>query len=283
MRIAVRYIVGGLIAGLISAGIASPVFAESLRIAPLQYQTTLKSGERQKGYVDISNPEADTVNVAFEVKAFRQKDDEGGIEFYDDATVSSGVLLDLTSAELGPHEVLRLVFLIDGTKLPEGNIFAAVLAHTVPKTSSSAAQSVRVGTVLEITNGTPGNHTASITQFSAPFFQVGDKVSATFTVHNDDSTGVTGGFRPQIAVSVLPYSTDEVSGPLIFNARSRTVAYAAKGNYFGLVWLKATTGDSSKGQLVFLMTGYWRWLVLLLIAVFGLMVLVAVLMHQRKH
>jgi len=259
MRLLRRSIVGGVAVLLLLAPV-SLVSAESLRIAPLEYQTTVKVGEKQKGYVDISNPEANTVEVRFEAQAFRQIDDKGNIEFYTDKSISSGIILDLDSVEMGPHEVLRLVFFIDGTKLPQGEVFAAILARTVPHDTAGAAQSVRVGTILEITNGTPGAHTASISDFSAPFFQFSDRVSAQFVVKNDDSTGGSGGFRPQLTFDVSPYSTKQVEGPLVFTGHSRGVAYSQPGNYFGFVWLQAHVDDSSKGALAFVVTGYWRWL-----------------------
>lgn len=255
---------------LMCLGAASHASALSLKIAPLEYKTTLKSSEKQKGYVDISNPTATALNLDLEVQAFRQIDDQGGIEFYDDKAVSAGILLDFNSVELGPREVLRLFFVIDGTKLPSGEVFAAILAHAVP-TDGGTTQAVRVGTILEITNGVSGTHHASVTSVSAPFLQIGEGVSANFVVKNDDPSSQTTGFRPQVTVRVRPYSTTEVSGPLVFAGRSRTAAYHASGNYFGLVWLEVGVQGSSKGQWVLLMTGYWRWLVpLMLVSVLSL-------------
>lgn len=272
MRLLGRSIVGGIVALLLFAPVPL-VGAESLRIAPLEYRTTVKAGEKQKGYVDISNPEANTIEVTFEAQAFRQVDDKGNIEFYTDKAISSGILLDLDSVEMGPHEVLRLMFVIDGTKLPQGEVFAAILARTVPSDTLGAAQSVRVGTILEITNGSLGNHTASISDFSAPFFQFSDRVTAQFVVKNEDSTGGMGGFRPQLTFDVAPYSTKQVEGPLVFTGHSRGVAYSQPGNYFGFVWLQARADESSKGALSFVVTGYWRWLgpmiIVTCIALFG--------------
>ena len=275
-------IASGLIA-LFACVPASLMSATSLRITPMQYQTTLKSGEKQQGYVDISNPEPETVEVSFEVQAFRQINDEGGIEFYDDKDVLAGVALDLQSVELGPREVLRLMFLIDGAKLPQGEVFAAILARTVPQDAQGSAQSVRVGTILEITNGTPGTHKASIETLSAPFFQVSEGLSATFAVRNDDSTSQTTGFRPQVIVRAAPYVAREVDGPLVFAGHSRTVAYKDPGNYFGFVWMQVSIDDSSKGQLVIAMTGYWRWLGPLMIVSIMSLVAMTVYTRRKKH
>lgn len=257
--------------------------ASSLKIAPLEYRTALTAGEKKKGYVDISNPSAETAMVTFEVQAFRQIDDRGDIEFYDDKDVARGILLDLDSIELGPHEALRLMILIDSDKLPHGEIFAAILASTVPDTVKGVAQAVRVGTILEITNGSAGTHRASVTSFSAPFLQIGEAVTATFTVRNDDTTGQAGGFRPAVAVNVAPYSSTSVEGPLVFVGRSRTVSYRAPGNYFGFVWLQARVGESSKGQVAFVATGYWRWLGPLMAVALGGLIVMSIYTKRKKH
>jgi hypothetical protein len=254
--------------------------AVSLKITPLEYRTSLAQHEKKKGFVDISNPDPQAVELAFEVQAFRQIDDQGGIEFYDDEGVTAGILLDLESAELGPREVLRLYFVIDASKLPVGDVYAAVLAHTVPTDATGTAQAVRVGTILEISNGVATNRRSTVAGFSAPFFQVGERISSQFVVHNDSQRG---GFRPTVTMAVSPYSTKEVEGPLVFAGRSRTVDYSARGNYFGPVWLQATVQDSSKGQWVFAMTGYWRWLGPLIIISGTLLVGMALYTRHKKH
>jgi len=251
---------------LVSALLVALVFfvphvgAVSLKMAPLRYQTVLAQSGKQKGYVDVSNPTSQTINLKFEVQAFRQIDDQGGVEFYDDKAISAGVLLDLDAIDLAPYEALRLYFLIDGKKLPSGEVFAAILARTIPNDTDGVAQAVRVGTILEITNGQAGAHQASISSFTAPFLQIGEQITARFVVKNDATSTSGGGFRPQLSFSVKPYSAQEVEGPLVFADRSRTVDYKASGNYFGFVWLEVGTGSSSKGALSFVVTGYWRWL-----------------------
>lgn len=249
---------------------ASSVSAMSLKIAPLRYQTTLQKGEKQKGFVDISNPSAETITVGFEVQAFRQIDNDGGVEFYDDKDVAAGVQLDLRSASLGPTEVLRLYFLLDSTKLPSGEVYAAIMARTIPQARAGTEESVRVGTILEITNDRPSTHRASVESFTAPLFQVGERISARFVIANDDRAHPSTGFRPAVTFDVKPYSSTRTEGPLVFGGRSRTVDYSLPGNYFGIVWLQAGVGDSSKGSLAFVMTGYWRWLgPMLIVALFS--------------
>ena len=71
--------------------LAQPAHAVSLKITPLRYQTTLQRGEKQKGYVDVSNPTNETLTLGFEVAGFRQINDTGGVEFYHDDAISAGV------------------------------------------------------------------------------------------------------------------------------------------------------------------------------------------------
>lgn len=268
-----------MIALLVLTG--SPVGAVSLKIAPLRYETTLTQGEKQKGYVDISNPNSEPIMLKFSVQAFRQINDEGGIEFYDSKSVSSGILLDLESTDLGPREVLRLYFLIDSTKLPAGEVFAAILAHTVPDDNVGTAQAIRVGTILEITNGQAGAYRAAITSFSTPFLQIGETITARFVVKNEDEVGLKG-YRPSITFGVRPYSSQDVQGPLVFAGRSRTVEYKTTGNYFGFVWLQASVDGSSKGALAFVMTGYWRWLgPSILVAMITLIIVLRSRLHKK--
>ncbi|MEO5948920.1 MAG: hypothetical protein ABIP74_00800 [Candidatus Saccharimonas sp.] len=266
-----------------SVGFAVPqAEAVSLKIAPLRYQAILVKNEKKKGFVDISNPSAQPLHLKFEVEAFRQINDQGDIEFYDNAAVSAGVLLDLDSIELGPREALRLYFVIDGTKLPLGEVFAAVLARTVPGAKEGAAQSVRVGTILEITNGQAGSRSASISAFSAPFFQIGEQVSAHFEVKNDATIAQGGGFHPDVTFSVNPYSTQNVQGPLVFAGHARTVDYKTSGNYFGFVWLQVGVGNSSRGTLAFVMIGYWRWLgPMIIFAALSLLVALRHTLHKK--
>jgi len=256
--------------------------AISLKIAPLRYQTTLAQSGKQKGYVDVSNPNAQSVHLKFEVQAFRQIDNQGGVEFYADKAVSAGVLLDLDSIDLAPYEVVRLYFMIDGAKLPAGEVFAAILAHNIPKDTDGAVQAVRVGTILEITNGKPASHSASISEFTAPLFQFGEQISAHFVVKNDDPATQGGGFRLNLNFSVKPYSSQDVQGPLVFAGHSRDVDYKASGNYFGFVWLQTGVGSSSKGSLSFVMIGYWRWLgPMIIVACISLFVALRHTLHKK--
>ena len=242
------------------------VSAQSLKIAPLLYDdAVLAKGEIKKGYVDISNPSSVKSVVTLQVKAFRQIDDQGGLEFHADERVAAGIKLDLDRVTLDPLGAMRVYFVLDGTKLPSGDVFAAILASTMPDQSAAAAQLVSVGTLLVIQNGTPSSHEAAITAFSAPWLQISDGLSASMTVHNPADAKQATGFFPSIRVSALPYSATTVKGPLLFASRTRAVEYRQVGDYFGPMYLRAITGSSTKGQLIFAVTGYWRWLAPLLL------------------
>lgn len=248
----------------------SHAFAQSLRIVPLMYDdAVLGKGEVKKGFVDISNPESTAQTVQLSVKAFRQINDQGGLEFYSNEQVAAGVKLDFSQVKLDANGAMRVYFLLDGAKLPSGDVFAAVLASTVPERASTAAQSVSVGTLLVIQNGTPGSRSAAITEFSTGWLQVGDGLSAHMKVNNPADPKSATGFFPSIVVAAQPYSTMTVKGPLLFAGRTRDVDYRQAGNYFGPMYLKASTSGSEKGQLVFAITGYWRWLAPVLVVVFA--------------
>lgn len=244
--------------------------AASLKIAPQNYDTTLQKAEVKKGFFDVSNPSNESVKVAFSVEAFRQIDDEGSLEFYSSEQLSSGVKLDYDSITLGPREAYRVYFLLDGSKLPEGDIFGALFASTVPRQQGGSAQSVRVGTLLTIQNGTPVAHRAQIADFRTSWFQTGESLSASMRVKNPSDPKEATGFYPTVRIATAPYGGRDVKGPLLFAGRTRTVEYLQPGSYFGPIWLGASVDDSSKGQLIFAATGYWRWLAPILLISLGI-------------
>jgi hypothetical protein len=238
----------------------TPSGALSLRTAPLSYDAVLAKGESKKGAIDITNTGNELAEIKIAVQAFRQVDDSGSLEFYPDEQIAAGVRLDYTEATLGPKETLHLIFLLDGTKLPTGNVFAGIFATTRSASLSGVAQAVQVGTLLMIQNGTPMSQEVVVGQLDAPFFQVGDAVTATISLKNmSDPKRNTGSF-PNITVALKPYTEKTIKGPLIFAGRARMVEYRHPGDYFGFIPLKVTVGGSSKAIPVFAVTGYWRWL-----------------------
>lgn len=250
---------------------ATNVSAATLKISPLRYDTTLSAGEKKKGFVDITNPASSAVHVLLTVQAFRQTDNTGSLEFYNDEKVRQGVLLDYTETTLGPRETLHLAFVLDGSKLAQGDNFAAVFATTVPAEAGAGEQVVRVGSLLVISNGTPSIHAAEIQNMSSQFIQFGDGIQFSFDVHNTAEQGASTGFAPSITITAWPYVNETVTGPLVFAGRTRAVTYVKAGNYIGLINIKAKTGNSEQNTYAFVMSGYWRFLVPFALAVIGLL------------
>lgn len=265
------------------AGLAGtlPVGALGLKIAPQKYESQLSSGETKKGFVDISNPESVPVTVDLDVQAFRQIDDEGSLEFFESEQLRAGVQLDYEQLSLGPRESFRVFFLLDGTKLPEGDVFGAILASTTPDDSAGSQQSVRVGTLLLLQNGTPGSREAEVVSFNSSFLHIGDGLTATFAIRNTADPRSSTGFTPSITVGRAPWGSETVKGPLVFAGRTRTVDYRVQGNYFGPIMLTASVGDNSKGQLVFAVTGYWRWLAPVIAGVIAIFIGIAIRLRRR--
>lgn len=237
------------------------VSAEGLRIQPLMYQEKLAVSEKKKGYVDITNPGDTAVTAKFSVKAFKQVDNSGSLGFVDSEHIAAGIKLDLTTVELQPKDVLRLFFVIDGAKLPTGDVFASILAETTPQQKAgSSAVATRVGTLLMLTNGTPSSHEAEIGRLDADTVQIGDRITLVTTVKNTAPEGQATGFFPTIEVRTGAYFAKTVDGPLVFAGREREVRYQDKGSYFGPLRMSVKTGNSQKEVWIFAVTGYWRWL-----------------------
>ena len=234
--------------------------ADSLKIAPHSYEATIQKSEVKKGYIDVSNPSTTSIKIKLETQAFRQIADDGSLEFYDSEQVRAGVKLDFETMTLGPREAYRVYFLLDGNKLPEGDVFGAILASTIPDAGPGSAQSLRVGTLLILQNGTPTAHEANVKSFTTSWLHIGEGLSSTIEVTNPADQKSSTGFFPNITVSTAPYGSRDVKGPLLFAGRTRTVEYKATGDYFGPIWFGANIGDSRQGRFIFAITGYWRWL-----------------------
>lgn len=256
--------------------------SQSLKIQPLSYRESLKQAEKKKAYVDIANPNDHAITIDLSVKAFEQIDNEGSLRFYDDERLAAGIHLDLDSAELQPKDVLRLYFVVDGEKLPTGDVFAAIFASTRPAEGSetSVAMSSQVGTLLFLTNGTPPSRSAVIESIETIPVQIGESIDGVIAVRNTAPAGRATGFFPMITVQPAPYEAKEVTGPLLFAGRTRQIHYRQPGDYFGLVNLRVASGSSEQSRWIFVMTGYWRW------AAPGLLLLASaliVLLVRRKH
>lgn len=254
----------------------------TLGLQPLQYTETLKKGERRKAFIDVTNPSSQATTVRFTVQAFKQIDDKGTLSFYDDEKIKSGVLLDYSEIEIPAKKTLRLYFIVDGTKLPTGDVFAAIFAQTKPIETANIP-AVRIGTLLMLTNGTPGARQASVESLTTPSLHTGDTVTGEIKIKNTAPAGTASGFFPQITVSMWPFGpSTTVTGPLIYTGNTRTVMLGIPSNQLGIYKLSARYGTSFKERWVVLVTGIWRWIILVILAVSFVVVFVYILIKKRR-
>lgn len=264
-----RLLVGLVFLAVFAMMPASQADALGLKVAPLEYRATLKNGEVQQGFIDVSNPSAQGVTVKVSVQAFKQINNEGGLQFYDDPQVSGGVKLDLTNAELGPREALRLYFSIDSKALPEGEVYAAIFLTTDPKQPrNGVGQLVRVGTLLSIVNQTPGQRKAEITSVTLPFIQLTDEVRGTYSIRN--TGGEDTGFYPKVKLSSRPWGADqETEASLVFGGRERTNNFSYKAG-LGVRYIEVAYGDSRRGQWVLTVAPWMIIIALFIVLILGM-------------
>lgn len=227
--------------------------ALSLKVAPLEYKTTLKAGERQKGFVDVSNPTGQTVNVKTSVESFTQIDDKGSLEFSKNDQLSAGVLLDLDEFTLGPREAVRMYFVLDGTKLPTGDLYGAIFFSSTPvgQATVGTGQAVRLGSILSIVNGTPGSRKAEVISLNTPSLVLGSSLSGTYQIKNIGDPNTSTGFYPNVRVSVWPFGETKVkNGPLVFAGRSRENSFDLNTPWLGVYKVSATYGNSSQSNWI---------------------------------
>lgn len=243
------------------------VAASSLKVEPLSYDVQLAAGELKKGFIDISNPAASSVTVAIEVQGFRQVDDRGSLEFYDDPVLSAAITPDYKEISLGPREAMRLFFLVDGTKLPQGDLFAALFVRTIPEADGiGTSESVRLGTLLTIVNGTGGPRGAVVEQLTVNWWQIGTMINGRFTVRNPASDG--SGFYPDVTIRLAPFGGEIVQrSSLVMAGRQRENQFTIEGDRLGIYRLSVSYGASERSQWVVVVTGYWQWLLPLIVVV----------------
>lgn len=256
----------------------APVSALGLKVAPLEYKATLKENERLDGFVDVSNPSARKVSVQVTVQGFKQIDNDGGLQFFDDERLSTGIRPELTSFELGPREALRLAFSIDGKSLPEGDVYAALFLTTEPtQPQAGVGQSVRIGTLLSLVNKNPGPRQAELTGLGLPLIQLSDVAKGSYSIRNTGPEGT--GFYPKVRLASWPggQSKDQ-EGSLVFGGRERTNDISMQLGY-GIHRVEASFGDSKKGQWVVLIAPWMLVTGLLVVLVLAIELL---LLKRRR-
>ena len=263
-----------------SLAISDGVGALSLRVQPLSFQETLTKGEKKKGFIDITNPSAQTIRLETSVEAFRQTDDQGGLQFYKDEQISAGIIPDLKEFTLKAGETMRLMFLVDGSKLPQGDVFAALTATNTPDQKGNMAQAVRVGTLLILTNGTPGARQAAVTSLDASLFQFGDTITGKYRVKNTAPANTAAGFYPEVSLSLSPFgTTKKQKSTLVFAGRERENQFEIPSNRIGIYKLTAGYGDSQQSRWVIVVSPLWIGIILLLTVV----LIVAISIIRRRH
>lgn len=234
----------------------------SLKIQPLEYREFLESGEKKKGFIDISNPTHETQQVKVDTQAFKQINDKGELSFYDSDIVRAGIKTDYESFKLAPRQVLRMVFIVDGTKLPEGNIFATIFFTTQPTDASDSGQQVRVGTILALTNKTPPSQHVAVTKLDFTPLQLGDRVEGDITVKNTGNPKKETGVYPKLKLQIDPLFESNFSfeGPLVFPGISRQKSFSLQSNRLGIYRLSVLdrTGNILASRWFFAATGWTR-------------------------
>lgn len=257
---------------------ADPASALGLKVTPLEYRTTLQRNEKKKAFIDVSNPSGQTIDVTTSVQAFRQINNEGALQFYDDPVIEAGIQTDLESFQLGSREAVRMFIQVDGQKLPEGDVFAAVFFTTAPtQPKNGIGQLVRVGTLLSIVNHTPGERKAKVSGLTAPFWQMSDEVNGSYNIKNIGQS--KSGFYPEVTLSTWPSGKQhKLVGSLVFGGRERENQFAYDIGV-GIHKIEVSYGDSKQERWVVTMPA---WLVIALVLVVTIVVAELLLMKRRR-
>ena len=214
--------VGAILTLFFVTALSEQTHAISLKVAPLQYKTTLAKGELKRGFIDISNPSSYTVSLKVSVRGFKQINDNGGLQFFNDKQLELGIRPELQELELGPRQAVRMYFTVNSNVLPKGDVYSAIFFTTnVKNIKNGIGQSVRVGTLLSIVNETPGDRYAKITGLTVPFLQFTDTLKGSYVILNTGNS--QSGFYPEVDIRLWPDNTSKKSrSSLLFGGRERS-------------------------------------------------------------
>jgi len=262
--------------------LGQPAGALGLKVAPLEYRETLAKNEKKQGFIDVSNPTGEVLTITTSVRAFKQTDNNGGLEFYKDEFLSKGVKLELDSFELKSREALRMFFTVDGSKLPSGDVYGAIFFKTSLKTpKNGVGQQIQVGTLLSLINGTPGARNARIVGAYTSPVQVGSTIEGEYTITNESKAGSGTGFYPTVSVRVWPGETKQQQGRLLFAERTRTNPFVYEGASPGFHTVSIGYGESKVTRWVLIAPG-WVYAVASILLILGLVELVLWRRRKRK-
>lgn len=231
-----------------------------VQVRPLLYREKLDNGETKRGLIDLSNGSNEASEFDMSVRLFRQVGDDGSLEFYDDPDISRGIQVEVSNVELKAKEAVRIGFSVDGSKLPQGDIFAAILATAEHESAPQAIVSVaQIGTLLILQNGVPGERKASIAALDIDPLQIGDAVRGAVSVTNPANSTRMTGFFPSMQITIQPLGmTTKFEGPLIYAGRTRTFDFSVPSSQFGVYKIIVAANGESASRYVFLMTGVWK-------------------------
>lgn len=256
-----------------SSSVGAVESAVSLR--PLKYETKLSEGERKRGVIDITNPTAQSQKLTVSVEGFEQIDDEGALQFYADEAIEAGVKLDLKEFSVPPHDTMRFVFELDGSKLPDGDVFAAILFETNADDEGMVRQRARMGTLLLIENGTPAAREAIVTGLSVERMVFDGQINGVYRIKNTASEERTG-FRPEVTLRLEPWGSEATNqSALVFSGRERANQFSLRSQLPGVYRISASYGGSSEQKLVVLVPWY-LWIIA------GLTVVILIMISRRR-
>ena len=261
----------------------TPISALGAKVSPLLYEINLKDGEVQKGYIDVSNPNAGTTVFAVELESFKQTNGNGELAFEPAEVLRQGIKFDYDSFTLDGREALRLYFTVDANKLPKGGVYASVLFRTVDTTETpetvGVQPSARVGTLLLIKNGGGGSKKATVSAVDARFLQLGKSIKLNAHLKNVGGDNALA-FFPEVTAKLQPYGDKKTKkSRLIFPNIERSTPIELSGSYFGPLRVKVSSGVSEASVWVFAITGWGR------VIAGGLLVLIIIFvqMMRRRH
>jgi hypothetical protein len=255
-----------------------------IQLRPLLYHETLKTGQVEKGFLDVSNPTTSKVTLDTSVQLFNQTDDSGTLKFYDALYAKTAIVPDLKEFDLGPHEAVRLYFTVDSNKLPDGDVLAAIfVTNKVAPKPLSITPAVRVGTLLILENGKPGSRNSAITDFSLPFFQTGNSIHGSVSVKNMAPANQQSAFFADVNLGMSPWGESVVKqSPLITTGRTRSMSFDIPSNQIGFFKVTVSTKTASAFKWVFVLTGVWRTLIFVVIGAFAALIIGIWLLIKRR-
>jgi hypothetical protein len=258
-----------------------------LKIAPTSVEATVNKNQNMKGYIDISNPDNVSKTIITSVSAFKQINNNGDLQFYNDADLSKSILLDLSNFELGPHEAVRMYYMIKPQNLPPGGTYATIFFTAKPIIQTNNPKNInistKVGTLLILTNG-DGQKDAKLSAQHIPFWQFGRNIRGSVEVRNTGGDKSAIAFHPEIEEKIEPWGhTSKLDTPLVFPGISRTVAVDKQGSYLGFLPYTIIVQGKKHIIWIFATTGYWRLLVPCIIIVFILAISVIIFIRRRNN